>query len=80
MRAFWQGFEQHQQDLVQCIERQAFDDFEHHVSFLRDNWVMSNIQCRQYWFPAQFAHLCEDQDLSRMVHQAMTVTYDVSLQ
>lgn len=37
------------------------------------------MQCRQYWFPGQYAHLCEDEDLSKLVHQAMAVTYDVSL-
>lgn len=37
------------------------------------------MQCRQYWFPGQYAHLCEDEDLSKLVQQAMAVTYDVSL-
>lgn len=28
LRSFWQEFEQHQQGLVQCIDRLAFDEFE----------------------------------------------------
>ena len=31
LRAFWQGFEQHQQDLVECIDRLGFDDLERSV-------------------------------------------------
>jgi hypothetical protein len=31
LRSFWQGFEQHQQDLVDCIDRLALDDLERSV-------------------------------------------------
>jgi hypothetical protein len=31
-RFFWQGFQHHQQELIGCIERQSFDDFEDLVS------------------------------------------------
>jgi hypothetical protein len=31
LRSFWQGFEQHQQDLVDCIDRLALDDLERWV-------------------------------------------------
>jgi hypothetical protein len=38
LRIFWQGFEQHQQELVHCIERQDFDDFEDMVSLFPSDW------------------------------------------
>jgi hypothetical protein len=31
LRSFWQGFEQHQQDLVECIDRLALDELERSV-------------------------------------------------
>lgn len=33
LRSFWQGFELHQQDLVQCIDRLALDELEHSVKY-----------------------------------------------
>ena len=45
LRSFWQGFEQHQQDLVEHIDRLALDDLERSVrcKALRQlwNWLMS---------------------------------------
>ena len=31
LRSFWQGFEQHQQDLIECIDRLGFEDLERSV-------------------------------------------------
>jgi len=82
LSSFWQGFELHQQQLLNCIDRSGFDEYEDLVSSSLRGCCIPSIaadrQCRRYWLASGYVEVCQDEHLSEFIYQAMAAAYDAS--